>query len=151
MHIAFPFPRGRSAEPEGFPEEFTGSCLGASYSMLAVLDETVETLADVDDLVAGWGDGSTAAARRSLRMQVKLARLHGWLLDLRCCPEHAAIQDESARLVDFSLTMLRHLHTSRERRDGGRLEVAGLGSPADRVMRLRDTLSAALRERPRFA
>jgi hypothetical protein len=151
MRITFPFSRARPVEPEGFPEEFTASCLGASHSMLAVLDETVETLADADDLVAGWGDGSTTAARRSLRIQVKLARLHGWLLDLRCCPEHAAIQDESARLVDFYLTMLRYLHTSREPRDGGRLEVAGLGSPADRVIRLRDTLSAALQERPRFA
>ncbi|MFB2596202.1 hypothetical protein ACEXQE_00270 [Herbiconiux sp. P17] len=77
--------------------------------------------------------------------------LHGWPLELRCGPEHAAIQDESARLVDFSLTMLRYRHTSREPRRGGRLEIAGLGSPAGRVTRLRDTLSAALQERPRFA
>jgi hypothetical protein len=148
--------RATSIEQD-FAAEFTPACMVESRSMLAILDEAVSIIDAVDPLVARWGAGRAQDARESLQLQIRLARLHGWLFDLNCCPEHDGIREDSLRLLDFYLTMLRYLHTVRrpapsapgagEPRTRRTLQVDGLGSPADRLIELRDTLGAVLAER----
>jgi hypothetical protein len=149
--------RRPAALEQEFAAEFTPACLDESQSMLVVLDEAVSIIDAVDPLVARWGEGRSQDARESLQLQIHLARLQGWLLDLHCCPEHDGIREDSLKLLDFYLTMLRYLHTVRRPapraagadEPGSRrsLQVDGLGSPADRLIALRDTLGTVLAER----
>ncbi|PWI20268.1 hypothetical protein DI272_02400 [Streptomyces sp. Act143] len=121
-------------------------------ALLAVLDEAVAAQRLADPAVAACGepDGVTGQAAQDCGgAGSALHRARGRLRDLPLTdPDLAAVQAQAGRLLAYDLWMVRQsmnlAFTSHPdaRTEAARLQINGLGRPADELRRLRDALHA---------
>ena len=110
-------PTGRDADPALRGSLLDDALLGEAFlrdadgwTLLAVLDEAVSHLDDAERLLERCADGALhpADARLSLRLRVTFTRLSDWIEHLPCAPEHLALRERAARLLEFYLLMVKH-------------------------------------------
>ena len=84
-------------------------CAAEAQALIGIIGQAVPLVESAEALISKFSEEDRPTsddAREGLRIRLRFVNLLGPLNELRCCPEHALVQSEMARLFTFYLHMI---------------------------------------------